>query len=136
MPRVDDDFGGDGILALVKETASGLGQLVADHIRLARVEMTADAKSYVRDLGVVALGGFVIAVGYGLACIAAGFALARVMGGPLAFALLAFLHVVAGGFALVVAMRKMRHVQLMHETKQEVSRSVSVLGRRDLMVRH
>jgi len=137
MPRVDDDFGGDGILALVKETASGLGQLVADHIRLARVEMTADAKSYVRDLGVLALGGFVIAVGYGLACIAAGFALARVMGGPLAFALLAFLHVVAGAVALVLAMRKMKQVQLMHETKQEVGRSVSVLGgRRELTVRH
>ena len=42
---------GDGIITLVKETASGFGQLVADHIRLARVEMTADAKSYARDIG-------------------------------------------------------------------------------------
>jgi hypothetical protein len=40
----------DGIITLVKEAASDFGQLVADHIRLARVEMTADAKSYARDI--------------------------------------------------------------------------------------
>ena len=135
MARVEDDLGGDGILALVKETASGLSQLVADHIRLARVEMTADAKSYVRDLGVLALGAFVIATGYGLACIAAGFALAHLVGGPLAFALLALLHLVAGGVALMLAIRKMKHVQLMHETKHEVSRSMTVLARRDAYAR-
>jgi hypothetical protein len=30
----------------------------------------------------------------------------------------------------------MKQVQLMHETKQEVSRSVSALGHRELTVRH
>ena len=136
MARVEDDLGGDGILALVKETASGFGQLVADHIRLARVEMTADAKNYVRDLAVVALGAFVIATGYGLACLAAGFGLAHLIGGALAFALLAFVHLVGGAIALVLAIGKMKQVQLMHETKQEVSRSVSALGHRELTVRH
>ena len=77
----------------MKEAAGGLGQLVADHIRLARIEMTADAKSYVRDIGMLAIGGFILAVGYGLACIAGGLALARVIGAPLAFASLALLHV-------------------------------------------
>ena len=56
----------------MKETASGFGQLVGDHIRLARIEMTADAKSYVRDMGMLLVGGFILAAGYGLACIAAG----------------------------------------------------------------
>ena len=60
----------DGIITLVKEAASDFGQLVADHIRLARVEMTADAKSYARDVATLLVGAFILAAGYGLACIA------------------------------------------------------------------
>src|SRR5262245_54146178 len=120
----------DGIIALVKETASGLGQLVADHIRLARLEMTVDAKSYLRDLGMLVIAAVILAVGYGLACIAAGTALARVMGAPLAFVSLALLHLIAGAIALGLAIRKMKGLQLMQETKHEVSRSMSVLTAR------
>ncbi len=126
---------GDGIISLVKEAASGFGQLVADHIRLARVEMTADAKSYARDLGTMAIFAFIVAAGYGLACIAGGLALATLIGGPLAFASLALLHLVVGGIALALVIRKMKRVQLMHETKVEVSRSVDVLSRRELAAR-
>ncbi len=121
----DDD---GGLIALVKETASGFGQLVADHIRLARLEMTADAKSYVRDGSMLLVGAFILAVGYGLACIAAGAALARVIGVPLAFAGLALVHLLAGAIALALILRRMKNIQLMHETKTEVSRSVSVLS--------
>src|SRR6187397_1749216 len=115
---------GDGIITLVKEAASDFGQLVADHIRLARVEMTADAKSYARDLGMVAVGAFILAAGYGLACIAGGLALATIIGGPLAFAALALLHLIVGGIAVGLMVRKMKRSQLMQETKLEVSRSV------------
>jgi hypothetical protein len=61
MATLDDRSDGDGgIIALVKETASGFGQLVGDHIRLARLEMTADAKSYVRDVAMLLCAGFVV----------------------------------------------------------------------------
>ena len=127
---------GDGIISLVKEAASGFGQLVADHIRLARVEMTADAKSYARDVSTLLIFAFVLAAGYGLGCIAAGLALATIIGGPLAFASLALMHLVVGGIALALVVRKMKRVQLMHETKLEVSRSVSALGGRELAARY
>jgi hypothetical protein len=123
----DDD---GGLIALVKETASGFGQLVADHIRLARLEMTADAKSYVRDGSMLLIGAFILAAGYGLACIAAGTALARVMGAPLAFACLALAHLIVGAVALAMILRRMKNIQLMHETKNEVSRSVTALSMR------
>lgn len=126
---------GDGIITLVKEAASDFGQLVADHIRLARVEMTADAKSYARDIGMLAIGAFILAAGYGLACIAGGLALAKVIGGPLAFASLALLHVLIGGIACRVMVRRMKRLQLMQETKLEVSRSVDVLGRSEQYAR-
>ena len=96
--RGDDD---DGIIALVKETASGFGQLVGDHIRLARIEMTADAKSYARDVGMLVdrrRSSSPSATGWPAS--PAALALARIMGGPLAFACLALLHVLVGGIAL------------------------------------
>ena len=130
--RSDHD---DGIISLVKETADGLGQLVADHIKLARIEMTTDVRAYVRELSLLVVGGFVFSVGYGLACIAAGTALTRVMGAPLAFAGLAILHVVVGAIALGMAVRRMRRVQLMQESKEEVSRSVTSLRERALTAR-
>jgi uncharacterized membrane protein YqjE len=131
MATLDERGDSDGgIIALVKETASGFGQLVGDHIRLARLEMTADAKSYVRDVALLAVGAFIVAVGYGLACIAAGTALARVLGAPLAFVALAVPHLIAGAIALALIVRRMKSVQLMRETKHEVSRSVSALTAR------
>jgi hypothetical protein len=126
----DADEQGDGIFSLVKETASGLGQLVADHINLARVEMTADAKNYSRDVGKMLAGGFIVAIGYGLACIAAATALARVMGAPLAFLSLALLHIAIGAIALVVILGRIKRVQLMRGTKHEMSRSVAALTER------
>lgn len=131
MPTLDErgDHEG-GLIALVRETASGFGQLVADHIRLARLEMTADAKSYVRDGSMLLIGGFILAVGYGMACIAAGLALARLMGGPAAFAALAFLHLLVGAIALAMITRRLKSVQLMQGTKDEVSRSINVLSTR------
>src|SRR5262249_51625914 len=107
----EGDEQGDGIISLVKETASGIGQLVADHIRLARMEMTAEAKSYARDIGFLLAGGFVVAVGYGLACIGAATALARVMGTPLAFVCLGVLHLVIGAIALAMIAGRMKHLQ-------------------------
>jgi hypothetical protein len=131
MPTLDErgDHEG-GLIALVRETASGFGQLVADHIRLARLEMTADAKSYVRDGSMLLIGGFVLAVGYGMACLAAGLALSRVIGGPMAFAGLALLHLLVGAIALGAIMRRMKRVRLMQGTKEEVNRSISVLSTR------
>jgi len=126
----------DGIITLVKEAASDFGQLVADHIRLARVEMTADAKSYAHDIAMLLVGAFVLAAGYGLACIAGGLALAKIMGGPLAFASLAFLHLLVGGLALGLMVRKMKRVHLMQETKLEVSRSVDAISRREFARTH
>ena len=130
MALEEGDEHGDGIISLVKETASGIGQLVADHIHLARIEMTADAKSYARDVGMLAVGAFILAVGYGLGCIAGGTALARVIGAPLAFAGLALVHLIVGVVALALIMGRIKRIQLMRGTKHEVTRSVSVLTAR------
>jgi hypothetical protein len=52
------------------------------------------------------------------------------MGAPLAFVALAVLHLIVGAIALALIVRRMKSIQLMRETKYEVSRSVSTLTTR------
>jgi hypothetical protein len=115
-------------MALVKETADGLGRLVADHIKLARTELVADAKSYGRDVAVFAAAVFVLALGYGLACVAGALALGRVIGGPLAFAAVAGLHLLLGAGGAFAAVRALRGTRPMAGTLNEVSLSVTALA--------
>ena len=132
MFRPRDSTGGDGerdgFIALVKETADGLGRLIADHIKLARTEIVADAKSYGRDLSVLGVAVFVLALGYGLACIAGALALGRAIGAPLAFAAVAGLHLLIGAVGVAAAARAMRRTPPLLGTRSEVSRSVAALS--------
>jgi uncharacterized membrane protein YqjE len=94
------------LLSLVRELVDALGALVAGHLRLARAELGGDARRFARRaalLGVAAAFGF---VGYGLACLAAGLALAPVMGAPLAFLALGGLHVVGASIGLGVLLAR------------------------------
>lgn len=127
---------GDGIIALVRETADGLGKLIADHVKLARVELLSDARFYVRDLTVLVIAALVLFLGYALACLAGGLALGRAIHNtPLAFAAVAALHLIAGAIGMVMAAKRAKRVRLMHDTAEEVSRSVSALRGRELPAR-
>jgi hypothetical protein len=118
---------GDGIIGLVRETADGLGRLIADHIKLAQIEMVQDAKSYGRDVGVLVGAALVLVVGYLFGWVAVALAVARLIGGPLAFAAVAVPHLVLGAAAIVSAVRRLRRVRIMDDTAAEVSRSVGAL---------
>jgi hypothetical protein len=128
MQRSRQSEEGDGIISLVKETADGLGRLIADHVKLARIEIVADAKTYGRDLTALVVASLVVVLGYGFAWTAGALALGRVIGAPIAFGAVALLHLVAGLVALTSAVRKMRKARLMRETASEVSRSVTALS--------
>ena len=126
----------DGIIALVRETADGLGKLIADHVKLARVELVSDARFYARDLAVMAAAGVVLLIGYVIGLVAAGLAIGRAIDNtPLAFAALAGLHLIAGAIGIVVGAKRAKRVRLMHDTAEEVSRSVSALRGRELPMR-
>jgi hypothetical protein len=125
-PHVNED--GDGIISLVRETADGLGRLIADHIRLARVEMSADVQEYGKKVAVLVLAASFLAFGYAFAWIAAALAVGRWIGAPLAFLAVAALHVAGGGLGLSMVLGKLRKGRLMGETRSEVSRSVTALS--------
>ena len=119
----------EGIVGLIRETLDGLRDLIADHIKLARVEMVSDAKTYGRSIAVLVVAGLVLAVGYVFGLIAAALALGRVWGTPLAFVAVAALHLVVGGIAVVSAMAKMRRTHPMHDTVVEAKDSLTALAR-------
>jgi len=124
MPRVND---GDGFIALVRETADGLGRLIADHIKLARVEMVADAKEASRRMGLLAAAGTVIGVGHLFVWVAVALALRKAIGAPLAFLAVGGLHVVVGGIVLLMLVRRMRRARVLNQTVSEVGRTVTAL---------
>jgi hypothetical protein len=116
-----------GIIGLVKETAEGLGKLLGDHVRLARIELVADIKGYSRDVAILVVAAVVVIIGYAFAWVAGGLALARLIGGPLAFGVIAFVHLVAGAVAAAVAARRARATRPLQGTSTEVERSVRAL---------
>jgi hypothetical protein len=129
MLRPRDNEDGDGIIALVKETADGLGRLISDHIKLARVEIVADAKEYGRSVALMTIAAVFVLVGYGFAWTAAALALARLIGAPLAFLAVAALHLVGGAIALSTVMRKLKKSRPpLDESLSEVNRSVATLS--------
>lgn len=126
--RLQANDEGDGIVARLKETADGLGQLVSDHVKLARIELVAEAKSYGRGVAVLAVAAIVLVLGYAFAVTAGGLALATVVGAPLAFVIVAAPHLIAGVLGLVYAVRKMQQTRILPESGMEAARTVSALG--------
>ena len=67
---------------LVAEAVDSLGELVADHTRLARLELAADVRIYARATGGVVVAALLLTAGYVLGSVAAALALARFTGMP------------------------------------------------------
>jgi len=116
-----------GIVDHVRETVDGLRTLIGDHIKLARVELATDLKTYGRSVAALAGAGGVLAVGYVFAWIAAALGLGRLIGAPLAFVAVAALHLLAGGLAIAWALGKVRRTRLMNDTVVETKTTVHAL---------
>jgi uncharacterized membrane protein YqjE len=119
----------EGIVGLIRETVDGLRDLIADHIKLARLELAADAKTYAGSVAVLVVAGLVLAIGYIFGLIAVALGLARLWGAPLAFGAVAALHLVVGGIAVIWAVGKMRRTRPMHDTVVEAKGSITALSR-------
>jgi len=119
----------EGIVGLLRQTVEGLGDLVADHVKLARVELEVDARQYGAGVAVLLIAVLVVTIGYVFAWIAAAIALARLWGAPAAFGAIAALHLVVGVIAVVWARGRMKRTTIMQGTASEVRSSVDALAR-------
>jgi uncharacterized membrane protein YqjE len=128
-PKFSDVELGDepALPSLVKNVMDGLGTLVAGHVKLARAELESSAKRYGRHLGVLALAGALALLGYALVCVAGAFALATVIGTPLAFLAVGGAHVLGAGIAVAVLLRRPVRSPLGH-TMAELDQTTSLLS--------
>ena len=121
--------GSENVLgALLKETADSLGVLIADHVKLARVELEADVRIYAGALGVSLAASVLLFFGYAFAWAALALALARIWGAPVALAFVAAIHLLVGGITLAAVSRKVQQTKLMRESIVEARRSVRALA--------
>ncbi len=123
----------EGVGALVRETADGLGEFVGQHLRLARLEFAADLQSVAKRARVLALFVALMLVGYTLAMLGIAACVGGVNEGVtrLGKTLVVFgLVHLATGAAGVFAWTRARGIHAMEVTVDELNRSLTTL--RDL----
>jgi uncharacterized membrane protein YqjE len=114
--------------ALLQETAESLGALIADHVKLARIELQTDVRIYARAVGVSLAAGALLVFGYLFAWTALALALARLWGPPAAFAAVAAVHLLVGALSLGAVSRKVERTKLLRESIVEARGSVRALA--------
>src|ERR1700682_6489526 len=101
----------------------GLQMFIREHLALARSEMKADLRAMGRDLAVVAAGLPILAAGYLLLMVAAGFLLALWMPTWASFGVVALANLGAGGAVTVAGIpRLMRDRVELPATTEEIQR--------------
>jgi len=106
-----------GVTDLVSRLVDGLGQLLAQHIALARIELGEEARSVGRALGTMALFVPLLLVGYAMLCFALAFALSTLLTVPGAVALVGGVNLVGGALGLWRARSTLRRPALQSTTE-------------------
>jgi len=113
----------------LRDVVDGFSELVAQHLRLARVELADDAKYVGVRVGIIAALAPLILVGYGFLCVALALTLRRVMAADLAFLLVGLVNLIGGAIGVVLAARQLGSRRVMHESLSELEASSSLLRR-------
>jgi Putative Actinobacterial Holin-X, holin superfamily III len=119
---------GSGVLMLVRETVDGLGRLFTEHLKLARLELKEDVRTYGRGIAVLVAVATVFALAYALACVGLAIILGRWLGPAGGFFAVAGGHGLVGLIAAAVVTRRLGEAHPMRQSLQEVERSVSTLS--------
>lgn len=114
--------------ALLKEMADSLGVLIADHVKLARIELQTDVRIYAGALGVSLVAGIVLVFGYLFAWTALALALAQRWSAPVSFAAVAAVHLLLGALSLRAVSRKVQRTKVLRESIVEARGSVRALA--------
>jgi hypothetical protein len=103
----------------VRELVDAFSELVAQHVRLAKMELADDARFVGVRVGLIAAFAPLILVGYGFLCSGLALALGAVMTLPWAFVLVGVLNLVAGAIGIAVAGRQLGARRVLVQTTQE-----------------
>ena len=132
MERVRDsgEQPSDGLVTLLKEAADDFGQLIAEHLKLTRVELLADIRAYGQRLAILAALIPFVLLGYALVCLGFSLVLSRWLDLGVALFLVGGVHFVGAVIASFAALRKLHGLMLFHDSAYEANQSVSSLTAR------
>jgi uncharacterized membrane protein YqjE len=111
----------------IHELVDAFSELVAQHVRLARMELSQDARFVGIRVGIIAALAPLILVGYGFLCVALALALRRVMAADLAFLLVGVINLLIGGIGIAVVGRQLSERKVMDATLGEFESSTAVV---------
>lgn len=111
----------------LRELVDAFSELVAQHVRLARMELSQDARFVGVRVGLIAAFAPLILVGYGFLCVALALALRRVMADDLAFLSVGVLNLVIGGVGIAIVARQLGARKVMSATVRELDASTALL---------
>jgi len=115
-----------GVSDLVARLVDGLGELLAQHVALARLELGEEVQALARVLGRVALVTPLLIVGYAMLCLALAFALSPWLGVPGAVALVGVANLAGGGLGLLSVSKTLKRPHL-SQTSSAARESAAVL---------
>jgi uncharacterized membrane protein YqjE len=119
-----------GMTELVARLVDGIGQLLAQHVALARIELSEEARSVGRAVGTMALFVPLLIVGYAMLCFGVAFALSPFLSVPGAVLLVGLANVLAGGVALWRVYRTLKRPAFEESTEaaRESARALAARG--------
>jgi uncharacterized membrane protein YqjE len=111
----------------LRELVDAFSDLIANHIRLARVELKEDAKAIGVEVGKVLAFLPLLLVGYIMLAVAAALFLHRFLPGDAAFLIVAVFNLAVGGIGIFLAVKKLQLKQVMDDTRAELETSAVAL---------
>lgn len=114
----------------IRELVDAFSELVAQHVRLAKMELADDARFVGTRVGLIAVLAPLILVGYGFLCGGLALALSAVMPTALAFVVVGLLNLAAGGVGVALAAKQLSERKLMPTTFTELESTRLVVSSR------
>ncbi|MFT3708383.1 MAG: phage holin family protein [Archangium sp.] len=111
----------------LRELVDAFSELVAQHVRLARMELTQDARFVGMRVGLIAAFAPLILVGYGFLCVALALTLRRWMAADLSFLIVGLLNLAIGGTVIGVVAKQLGARKVMSATMNELDSSTALL---------
>ena len=107
----------------LRELVDAFSELVAQHVRLARLEVKEDARFIGVRVGVIAAFTPLILVGYSFVCIALALSLRRFVGEAWAFMLVGLVNLAVSGIGIAIAANQLSKRKMMNATVLELETS-------------
>jgi len=111
----------------LRELIDAFSELVAQHLRLARMELAEDARFVGIRVGLIAALAPLVLVGYGFLCVALALNLRRVMAADLAFLLVGVMNLLIGGIGIAVVGKQLGARKVMGATMNELHTSTALV---------